>query len=207
MKKRILLFSLIGLSVFAAAAGVVSAQTQPPLYPPDKTEHSIDLLAIECQNLGDFLVSNEAGDAGAFALEQASFRKTIENISIMLGPAGAPEVAELWNVHAALLARSSSPDVIQAQCMAVRRELQSALRNQLEAGPPRTDVYDYESCVRAGYFVSNGVCFVGGTVAYDAQGYVIGRYNTDCYDANTYYPGSCWFCLYRNDGEGCFARP
>ncbi len=206
MKKRILSFFFICLSVFAVAAGV-GAQAQAPLYPPDKTEHSIDLLAIECQNVGDFLASNDAGNADAFALEQESFRKTIENISIMLGPAGVPEVAELWDVYAALSARSNPPGVFLARCMAVRRELQSALRVQLEAASPRTDVYDYESCVRAGYFVSNGVCFVGGTVAYDAKGYVIGRYNTDCYDANTYYSGSCWFCLYGNDGEGCFARP
>ena len=82
MKKRILSFFFICLSVFAVAAGV-GAQAQAPLYPPDKTEHSIDLLAIECQNVGDFLASNDAGNADAFALEQESFRKTIENISIM----------------------------------------------------------------------------------------------------------------------------
>lgn len=201
-KKPILIFLILVL----VSVHVVQAQEPAPLLPPDLTLISVDLLAIECQNVSDFGYGLSAGVPMDLTAAQQDYQKTLENLTFLLGAAGKPFIERMEAMIPLFSTLPNEIDLVQQECSAVRRDLQSDLRQQTQNLDPRLNVVDYASCAAAGYFVSNGVCFVGGNVETDTDGFVIGLYNADCYDEWLYYPGSCWYCIYGNDEEGCVSK-
>ena len=205
MNKRInlILFLIMTLTVSVSA---VSAQTE--LFAPDLAEAAIDTLAIVCQNVNDYSSSLLLGTPVNHQTSLESYQKALVNLEYLLGKAGKDYVDRLAAVQSYFTTDLDEIGIVESECLGVRRELQTAVRNQsgglnFQFQPITT----FAECAAAGYFVNDGVCFMNGNLAYDTNGYLIGRYNTDCFDAESYYPNSCWYCIYGNNAEGCNARP
>lgn len=202
--KKTQIFIILVLALISVHA--VHAQEPEPLLPPDLTLTAIDLLAIECQNVSDFGYALSVGAFADLTAAQQDYQRTLENLTFLLGAAGKPYIDRMASMIPFFSSLPNDIALVQQECSAVRRDLQNGLRQQTENFDSRAQVTDYASCAAAGYFVSNDVCFVNGNVESDDDGFVVGRYNADCYDAWQYYPGSCWYCIYGNDEEGCVSR-
>ena len=193
----------IFLAALATAASV-SAQSEP--FAPDMAQFAIDSLSIECQNVNDYLTALNAGVETDFESAYRSFQTAAVNLESMLGAAGRNYAARLNAALPYFTADADGLTYVLSECFSVRHELQTALRDQTQAAAGQP-VYSFDECVANGFFTNDGVCFLNGNIAYDTDGYMIGRYNTDCFDAYNYYPGSCWYCIYGNTDEGCIYRP
>lgn len=201
-KTQIFIFLILTLISFQA----VQAQEPEPMLPPDLTLTAMDLLAIECQNVSDFGYALSTGVFADLTAAQQDYQKTLDNLTFLLGAAGKPYINRMASMIPLFSTLPNEISQVHQECSAVRRDLQNDLREQTQNFDPRADVVDYTSCAAAGHFVSNGVCFIGGNVETDYDGFVIGLYNADCYDEWLYYPGSCWYCIYGNDEEGCVSK-
>ena len=206
MNKRIL---LIPLFILTLAVSVTAVPAQTELLAPDLAQSAIDSLAIVCQNVNDYSAALSSGGWAGYGDPLESYEKAAANLESMLGVAGSVYANRLNAVLPYFTADADDIAMVEAECIAVRRDLQNALRNQMnEIEFPSQQVTTFEDCAAFGYFVSDGVCFLNGSIAYDYDGYLIGRYNADCFDEwNNYYPSSCWYCIYGNNEEGCNARP
>lgn len=199
-KVCILLFVLLfsGCISFSAFAGTI---------PPDKTQQVLDLLAVECQNIGDYSIMSENGDTSRFYTIKNHIEITINNISLLMNGYDQGSINSLWTMY-----NQFNPDVQSARqtaemCSNIRGELYKKFSNDENLNQSNNTLSSFDDCARAGYRVNGGTCFIGGSSVFDEEGNLIGFYYSDCFDSQGFHPGSCWDCYYGADNDGCIERP
>lgn len=203
-RNKLFIFLVLFFTVFFYPVHSVAAQSQ---LPPDQTQTALNLLAIECQNLSDYALRAGQGDFASYDAAKLQFSVAIDNIDLIIGGFVPEMIATLWNQYYEFNSDAASANTAAMKC----QETRQMIYQQLAAvdgilNPPQT-VTNFEECVAAGYFVDEGTCFIGGNQVYDKAGYITGLYNADCFDAQSYYAGSCWYCAYGNTADGCNPKP
>lgn len=199
--KILLLFCL-----FVLLVPNVAASAQSPI-PPDRAQQVLNLLAIESQNLYDFANRIASGDGSAFESVQKRFSVSIENFSYLMGDFHPELIGAFWEIYNNFLPDAGSANETALRCQQLRQtvyQYMSAVDGILN--PPQS-ISTYTECIEAGYYAADGTCFIGGNLVYDGNGYITGLYNADCFDAQSFYQGSCWYCEYGNNMNGCNDRP
>ena len=174
---------------------------------PDRTQQVLDLLAVECQNISDYSQMAQYGDTSRYSIVKEHIGVTINNISLLMNGYDNASINALWNMY-----NQFSPDPVSAQttantCSAIRGDIYRKISGDTSLNRQNVQISNYDDCVKAGYYVKGGTCFIGGSSVYDPNGNIIGFYYADCFDSTGFYTGTCWDCYYGADNEGCIAKP
>jgi len=178
-----------------------------PTIPPDRAQQVLNLLAIECQNLFDFANRAASGDMSTFISVQREFSVSIENFTYLIGEFHQELIGTFWDIY-----NNFSPDVASAnetasRCQQMRQTVYQYMSEIDGILNPPQSIASFNECVAAGYYVDDGTCFIGGNLVFDGNGYIVGLYNADCFDEQSFYQGSCWYCEYGNNMNGCNDKP
>ena len=192
IKSTIIFIIIILLSAYSA----VTAET----IAPDRAQQMLDLLAVECQNINDYSLMAQYGDTSHFDYVKKHIAVTINNVALLMNGYDNGAINDLWNMYSQFNSDPQSARQTAERCSVVRGELYRKI-NEDES------MNSYDDCVKAGYHVNGGTCFIGGTSVFDSEGNLIGFYYSDCYDNQGFHPGSCWDCFYGADNEGCIKKP
>lgn len=199
MKKtfRILFLTAVLLTVMVTGALAQNVA-------PDTMKQVLDIMAVQCQNLNDVYYSAMNGDFSRFDYTKQQFSISISNVNLLLNGNDNGAVRKLQGAYNSLQPNAGSIKNSADICSQVRNDL---YQRSLNSSSGSQGVRSYEDCVAAGYRVSGGTCFIGGTPVYDYAGNLIGYYYSDCYDSYGYHQGTCWDCYYGADSQGCRAKP
>lgn len=193
----LLFFFLLGCITSSVYAGTI---------PPDKTQQVLDLLAVECQNIGDYSLMAEYGDTSRFGTIKNHIEITINNLSILMNGYDTDSINSLWNMYNQFSPDAQSARQTAERCSIIRGEIYKKFVNDENLNQRNQTLNTFEDCARAGYRVNGGTCFIGGTSVFDEEGNLIGFYYSDCFDNQGFHPGSCWDCYYGADNDGCVER-
>lgn len=174
---------------------------------PDKAQRVLDLMSVECQSLYDYSSLAATGNYASYNSVKDRFSTAINNVSVLLNGFASDSVQTLWNAWNGFQQDSASAQYAAGICQQVRSDLYARMSQENGVLNPPVGIITYDQCVAAGYYVNGGTCFIGGTMAYDTAGNIIGVYYTDCFDANGYHQGTCWDCMYGANQEGCNPKP
>jgi len=204
MRKRITILTLIGMAI-CSFIYPVSAEDRPPVA-PDMAQYALNLMAVECQNLSDFAGQAAQNNFGNFDSVKSQFEVAISNFNYLIGPF-IPEFIQEFNSAY----QNFEPSVSSAQqaaqiCQNIRTNTYQKMAQYNGILNPPQDIDTFEKCEQAGYFISGDTCFIGGEYILDKKGYLIGIYNASCFVGDTFYGGTCWYCVYGNDENGCLER-
>lgn len=202
MKEKIVIISIliiliIGCSSLTAHAGAL---------PPDRTQQVLDLLAVECQNINDYVLMAQYGDTSRFNAVKDHIVVMINNISLLMNGYDDNAINELWNMYGQFSPDPQSAQRTAEKCSSVRGDIYRKIVND-ETYNYNGTISSFDDCANAGYRVNGGTCFIGGTSVFDEDGNLIGFYYSDCYDSQGFHPGSCWDCYYGADNDGCIRKP
>ncbi len=202
MKKNYILYFLtiliITFSFLTASANSLA---------PDRSQLVLDLLAVECQNISDYSTMAQYGDTSRFNAVKEHIAVTINNISLLMNGYDDSSINAMWNMYNTFSPDSGSAQSAADACAMIRGDIYRKISGDSMLNQRNTQIGSYDECVRAGYYVKGGTCFIGGSFVYDHKGNIIGFYYSDCFDNGGYHMGSCWDCYYGADNEGCIAKP
>ena len=167
----------------------------------------LDLLAVECQNINDYSLMAQYGDTSHFDYVKKHIAVTINNVALLMNGYDNGAINDLWNMYSQFNSDPQSARQTAERCSVVRGELYRKINEDENLNRYYESMNSYDDCVKAGYHVNGGTCFIGGTSVFDSEGNLIGFYYSDCYDNQGFHPGSCWDCFYGADNEGCIKKP
>ena len=202
MKKQIMtiiFMTAVMLFLFSIAASANSLA-------PDRSQQVLDLLAVECQNISDYYYMAQYGDTSRYGSVKNHIAVTINNISLLMNGYDNDSVNALWNMYNQFDPDLNSAGIAKDTCAAIRGNIYYKISNDKTINGAKKDLSDFDDCASAGYHVSGGTCFIGGTPVYDPDGNLIGYYYSDCFDNAGFHMGSCWDCFYGADNEGCIEK-
>jgi len=200
-KKYITIISFI--LFFILAGKTVQAGT----IPPDRTQQVLDFLAVECQNINDFSIMVQYGDASHYEEIKKHIAVTINNISLLMNGYDEKSIGDLWNMYNQFTPDSESARKTAEKCTVIRGEIYRKISDDESLRRTNQTLSSFDDCVKAGYRVNGGTCFIGGTSVFDEDGNLIGFYYSDCFDSQGFHQGSCWDCYYGADNDGCIEKP
>ena len=201
MRNRLILLTLI-MMLIAAPVQMVMAQDVPPVA-PDRAQTALNLMAVECQNLNDFAIQAGQGNFNGYDAARSQFETAIGNIDYLIGPFIPDLILEFNNVYQNLTPDSASIQETAGLCQNFRTLTYEKMLQYDGILNPDKDITSFDECVQAGYFVSGDTCFMDGDFVSDKNGSLIGLYNANCFESNDFYQGSCWYCDYGNNENGC----
>ncbi len=193
---------VIILTVFVS----VAANETPPLA-PDMAQYALNLMTIQCQNLNDFAAQTASGNMADYEATKVQFRAAVSNFDYLIS-SFVPEIVDQFNQ----LLRKLDTCADCAQSVAEKcNELRSLTYQEMLSyngifNPPAS-INSFDECINAGFFLSGNTCFTGGNLVFDKNGYLVGLYNANCFENSNFYQGTCWYCRYGNNENGCNDYP
>lgn len=172
---------------------------------PDRSQQVLDLLAVECQNINDYFNMAQYGDTSRYQSVKDHIAVMINNISLLMNGYDNDSINQLWNMYNQFMPDAQSAGNAMNICMTVRGNIYRKISND-ESMNQNYPLSSFDDCVRAGYHVNGGTCFIGGSSVFDSNGNLIGFYYSDCFDSNGFHMGSCWDCFYGANNEGCIEK-
>lgn len=207
MKKSNHTLILLCAILLLCSAAAVSAQDVPPV-DPNRAQLAINLMAIDCQNLNDLSYALTAGNTESFEAIKKSSATASSNISYLLGDFASDLTSQYSEIWKQIDGSAGSATNAANVCQNLRYQISQRIEAFRGAFPaPMEPVTDFDACVKNGYFVSDGTCFMNGNAVFDPKGYIVGLYNADCFVPSAAYYGTCWYCEYGNTENGCSDFP
>ena len=174
---------------------------------PDRTQQVLDLLAVECQNINDYMLMTMNGDTSRYYSVKEHIAVTINNLTLLMNGYDNNSINNLWNMYNQFGPDANSAQTAAQTCSMVRGDIYRKISMDDSLNRGNQPLSSFDDCVRAGYHVSGNTCFIGGNSVYDQQGNIIGFYYADCFDNGGFHMGSCWDCYYGADNSGCIPKP
>ena len=174
---------------------------------PDRTQQVLDLLAVECQNISDYILMAMNGDTSRYYSVKEHIAVTINNLTLLMNGYDNNSINNLWNMYNQFGPDANSAQAAAQTCSVVRGDIYRKISSDESLNRGNQPLSSFDDCVKAGYHVSGNTCFIGGNSVFDQQGNIIGFYYADCFDNMGFHMGSCWDCYYGADNSGCIPKP
>jgi|GEM_PF-1655571 hypothetical protein len=201
MRKSLGILALIMVILIVQFQAAATQGASPAA--PDMAQTALNLMAVECQKLNDFAIQASQNNLNGFESVQTQFNVSISNFDYLIGGFIPELIAEFKTVANNLNPTVESVQAAAAACQSLRTRTYEKMLQYPDIFNSNAPITDFNSCTEAGYFVSGDTCFIGGNFVFDQKGFLIGLYDADCYEGGIFYQGSCWYCEYGNNENGC----